>query len=256
MPPPFPELRSRPIPDQMAARQAREGFRTRIAIDIGNPLFAEPLGDIRDLGLAGENFYFSPRNPPYWQRIKGSVPELLVRSSVGHKLATVNRRLQSEGLELFLFDAWRPRAVQAWFHDNWTPRELQRRDPSLQGAALKAEVERYWAAPTDDPMSPAPHSTGAALDLTIRIEGAALLWMGSMFDDATLLAHRDHFERESNTVAFSDEEAQANRRLLHWVMSEEGFVGHPDEWWHFSWGDQLWAALTGAGAAFYGLAAT
>ena len=37
-------------------------------------------------------------------------------------------------------------------------------------------------------------------------------------------------------------------------MTEEGFAGHPDEWWHFSWGDQMWAALTGAGEAHYGLA--
>jgi D-alanyl-D-alanine dipeptidase len=37
-------------------------------------------------------------------------------------------------------------------------------------------------------------------------------------------------------------------------MTEEGFAGHPEEWWHFSWGDQLWAKLTGAPAALYGLA--
>ena len=54
--------------------------------------------------------------------------------------------------------------------------------------------------------------------------------------------------------SFSDEEARANRRLLHWLMVEEGFAGHPDEWWHFSWGDQMWAALTGAPAAHYGMA--
>src|SRR5262249_18266632 len=154
------------------------------------------------------NFYFSKNNPPYWQRIEGSIPHLLVRLSVGDKLSAVNWRLRKEGLELFLFDAWRPRAGQAYFHDVWTPPELRRRGPSLEGDALRAEVERYWAAPTDDPMSPAPHSTGAALDLTIRIAGGEPLWMGSMFDDATPLAHRDRFERESASLAFSDEEAQ------------------------------------------------
>lgn len=254
MPPPFEDLRRRPIPDQTEARRAREGFRTKVAIDGGHELFGELLVNARDLGLAGENFYFSERNPPYWQRIEGAVPDLLVRQSVGAKLAVVNRRLRSQGLELYLFDAWRPRAVQAYFHDVWTPRELQRRNPSLTGDALKAEVERYWAAPTDGPMYPAPHSTGAATDLTIRLVNGDPLWMGSMFDDATPLAHRDRFEQAGGALAFSDEEAQANRRLLHWVMTEEGFAGHPDEWWHFSWGDQLWAALTGARAAFYGLA--
>ena len=48
------------------------------------------------------------------------------------------------------------------------------------------------------------------------------------------------------------EEARANRRLLHWLMVAEGFAGHPDEWWHFSYGDQLWAKLSGAPAALYG----
>ena len=42
--------------------------------------------------------------------------------------------------------------------------------------------------------------------------------------------------------------------LLHWLMHDEGFVGHTDEWWHFSWGDQMWAKMTGASAAHYGLA--
>jgi D-alanyl-D-alanine dipeptidase len=254
MSPPFAALRNRPIPDQEPLRAARAGFRSRIPIDAANALFGEPLVDMRELGIAGENFYFSEANPPYWRRIEGSVPDLKLRQTVARKLAAVNGRLKPEGLELFLLDAWRPRAVQAYFHDVWTPAELKRRDPSLSGEALTHEVERYWAAPTDDPLRPAPHSTGAASDLTLRLIGGDPLWMGSIFDDATPLAHRDRFEGDDAARAFSDEEARANRRILHWVMTEEGFAGHPDEWWHFSWGDQLWAALTGVSAAHYGLA--
>jgi D-alanyl-D-alanine dipeptidase len=79
--------------------------------------------------------------------------------------------------------------------------------------------------------------------------------MGSIFDDVTELAHRDHFEKSASAVlAYSDAEARANRRLLHWVMTDAGFAGHPDEWWHFSWGDQLWSALTQSPAAYFGLA--
>jgi D-alanyl-D-alanine dipeptidase len=36
-------------------------------------------------------------------------------------------------------------------------------------------------------------------------------------------------------------------------MAEAGFANHPDEWWHYSYGDQTWAALTGRRAALYGL---
>jgi D-alanyl-D-alanine dipeptidase len=135
------------------------------------------------------------------------------------------------------------------------PRELQRRDPALTGAHLTEEVERYWAAPSTDENSPAPHATGAAVDLTLRWKDGETLWMGSLFDDVTPLAGRDRFEALApDNFSFSDQEARANRRLLHWLMTEEGFAGHPEEWWHFSWGDQMWAAFTGAGEAHYGLA--
>jgi D-alanyl-D-alanine dipeptidase len=249
-------LREERIGDLSAAREARRGFRSH-PIARNSASYAEPLTDAHVLGIAGENYYYSHRNPPYWRRIEGAIPDLLVRRSVGEKLRRVNARLEAATLELFLFDAWRPREVQAYFHDRWMPAELLKRDPSLTGARLKEEVERYWSAPTDDPNSPAPHATGGALDLTIRWIGAEHLYMGSIFDDATALAHRDHFEKKSAaSLSFSEEEARANRRLLHWVMTEEGFAGHPEEWWHFSWGDQLWARLTGAPAALYGLAET
>jgi len=250
------DLRTRPIEGEAAARAARQGFRSRIKLDRGHVLFAEAVVEARDVGLKGENFYASDRNPPYWQRIEGAVEQLWLRKSAAEKLLRVNARAGAAGLELFLFDAWRPRSVQAYFHDVWMPRELQRRDPQLKGAALTAEVERYWAAPSESPDSPAPHATASAVDLTLRWRDGEALWMGSLFDDVTALAHRDRFETlEAGNFSFSDQEARANRRLLHWLMVEEGFAGHPDEWWHFSWGDQMWAALTGAPAAHYGPAA-
>jgi zinc D-Ala-D-Ala dipeptidase len=249
------ELRTRPIGDQAAARAARKGFRIRIPIAQDNALSGDPVLEARDVGLSGENFYASDRNPPYWQRVEGAIDKLWLRRSVAEKLTKVNVRVGVAGLELLLFDAWRPRSVQAYFHDVWMPRELMRRDPSLTGMALVEEVERYWAAPSDSAASPAPHATASAVDLTLRLKNGEALWMGSLFDDVTSLAHRDRFENlDPGNFSFSDQEARANRRLLHWLMIEEGFAGHPDEWWHFSWGDQMWAALTGAHAAHYGLA--
>jgi D-alanyl-D-alanine dipeptidase len=250
------DLRDRPIGDLAAARKAREGFRRRIPIVRDPALSDEPLVEARDRGIAGANFYASERNPPYWRKIVGATDRLLLRQGVTERLQHVNRRAAEAGIELYLFDAWRPRAVQVYFHDVWMPQELKRRGSRLEGEALLTEVERYWAAPSDDATSPAPHATGGAVDLTLRWVGGDALWMGSLFDDVTALAHRDRFEHLANdTFSFSDEEACANRRLLHWLMTDEGFAGHPDEWWHFSWGDQLWAALTGAPAAHYGLAA-
>jgi D-alanyl-D-alanine dipeptidase len=249
------DLRRRPIGEQESARDARRGFRTRVPIRRDNALFGEALVEARDHALKGQNFYAGEKNPPYWQRVEGATEKLLLRTSVMEKLVRVNDRLNHAGLELFLFDAWRPRAVQAYFHDVWMPREVQRRQPGLSGAALTEEVERYWSAPSADENSPAPHATGGAVDLTLRWKDGDALWMGSLFDDVTAMANRDRFENLGpENFSFSDQEACANRRLLHWVMVEEGFAGHPDEWWHFSWGDQMWAALTCAPHAYYGSA--
>ena len=246
-------LRDRPIEGVEASRELKQGFRSH-PIEVAGPGHNEPLVDVRDYGVAGENYYFAERNPPYWQRIKGAIPELLVRQAVAERLRRVNERLSPSHLALHLFDGWRPRSVQAFFHDVWFPAELVRRQPDLSGDALTFEVERYWSAPTENPQSPAPHATGAAVDLTLRWMGADPLWMGSIFDDVTPLAHRDRFETgDERLLSFSDTEARANRRLLHWVMIEEGFVGDPDEWWHYSWGDQMWAKAVGAPEALYGL---
>lgn len=250
---PLAVLCEKPLPDQAEARARYCGYRA-LPILRASRYGNEPLTELSRFGIAGENYYYTSRNPPYWRRIEGAIPELLARVSVAEKLAAVNARIAPVGLEIFVFDAWRPRAVQAYFHDIWMPAELQKRDPALFGAALEQAVERYWAKPTSDPASPAPHATGAALDLTLRWKNGSMLWMGSIFDDVTEIAHRDRFEQPGDgTMRFSDEEARANRRLLHWLMHEEGFAGHPDEWWHYSWGDQLWAALTGC-TAHYGLA--
>lgn len=245
-------LRSRPIPDLAEARRAKENYReTPIAACAEG---REALQNAKDAGLFAVNHYANPYNPPYWTRVAGAVEGVWLRSGVLARLCSVEARLNAEGLRLHLFDGWRPRAVQAFFHEVWTPRELQRRRPDLTGAALAAEVARYWAAPSDGPDFPAPHATGAAVDVTIRIIDGDPLWMGSMFDDASPLAHPDRYERALGPDAsFSDEEARANRRLLHWLMREAGFAFHPDEWWHFSYGDQMWARQTGAPAALYGL---
>src|SRR4051812_10128003 len=91
------ELRTRPIGEQAAARAVRQGFRSRIKLARDNELFPESVVEARDVGLKGENFYASDRNPPYWQRIEGAVEKLWLRKSVAEKLLRVNARAGHAG---------------------------------------------------------------------------------------------------------------------------------------------------------------
>jgi zinc D-Ala-D-Ala dipeptidase len=247
------KYRARPIPDQRPMTAKVRGYRS-YKLDLSDKRAREKLVDAHAHGLAGRSHYATPRNPPYYAAVPGAADDIRLREGVVERLREVNRRLAVSGLEVFIFDGWRPLAVQIYFHDKWMPRELRKRDPKLAGAALRRETEKYWAAPSDDPASPAPHTTGGAVDLTLRWrDSGEHLWMGSIFDDASPIAVSDHFEqRSARGFAFSDEEARANRRLLHWLMRDAGFAPNPGEWWHFSYGELMWAKLSDAPHAFYG----
>jgi D-alanyl-D-alanine dipeptidase len=41
----------------------------------------------------------------------------------------------------------------------------------------------------------------------------------------------------------SHQEYHCHRQLLNDVMLKAGFQRNPREWWHFSFGDQMWAWL-------------
>ncbi|MEZ5957343.1 MAG: M15 family metallopeptidase [Hyphomonadaceae bacterium] len=243
-------LRDRPIPPPPEHRA--RGYR-ELPIAFEGAANKESLVTLGDYGVSGDNFYAQSRNPPYYAVIPGSIKTLLLRQGVTERLGGVNERLAEAQLELFVFDAWRPQAVQAYFHDRWLPAELRKRKPHLSDAELAAEVANYWAAPSTSADAPSPHSTGGAVDLTIRWQNSDPLWMGSLFDDASPLAHTDRFETKTDDAAFSfsNEEARANRRLLYWLMVEAGFASNPSEWWHFSFGDQMWAKLRNEPQALY-----
>jgi len=245
-------LKLKPVPPSAEVLARKRGYRETVSIDFAGALASEPCIEVRSVGIAGDNHYNTPRNPPYYVSVPGSVAELYLRKSVAAKLVEVNTRLKALGLELYLFDAWRPQAIQRYFHDVWFPEWLVARQPHLAGQSLVDEVEKYWAAPTAGANSPSPHSTGAALDLTLMISDTRQpLFMGGIFDDLTEEAWTDGFERKA-IVSMSDEEARSNRRLLYWAMTDAGFANNPTEWWHYSWGDQLWAKLGGHASAHYG----
>jgi D-alanyl-D-alanine dipeptidase len=45
-----------------------------------------------------------------------------------------------------------------------------------------------------------------------------------------------------------------NRRLLFQAMTRAGFTNYPGEWWHFDYGNQRWANVSGSDTAVYGAA--
>ena len=245
------DLKSLPTPEFGPVNAKKQGYRSQTPIAHDGSEASEACVELKSYAVAGDNHYATASNPPYFQSVPGSVDELWLREKVAQKLVTINERIASAGLELYVFDAWRPQAIQIHFHDIWFPQWLRDNRPQLSEDEIADEVERYWAAPSDGTASPSPHSTGAAVDLTLRFTATKQpLYMGGIFDDLTENAHTDWFERTA-PQSMSEEEARANRRLLFWLMHDAGFANNPTEWWHYSYGDQMWARLYDKPVALY-----
>lgn len=145
------------------------------------------------------------------------------------------------GLHLKLYSTFRPVEVQRELFAKFGE-QIQRQRPELQGQALHDEVTQFVADPNGCP----PHTTGGAMDVTLCDEIGNDIHMGSAVNviEPLGISHSDS--------ALVDEVARKNRGLLYSTMSKAGFFNLPTEWWHFSYGDQYWAAFTEHPVAVYG----
>lgn len=80
---------------------------------------------------------------------------------------------------------------------------------------------------------------------------ATELDMGTNFDHFGSEAATNYYEKKSN-LTDPEKEIRNNRRLLYKIMRDAGFANYPEEWWHWSYGDQMWAANLGKQQALYG----
>src|SRR6056297_1137001 len=220
----------------------------------------EDLVSLHDYGIKGIKHYHAEWNPPYYNSIPGSIPQLLARRTLAEKMANINKELKEIGLELFVFDAYRPIDVQNHFYFEEMPKLIRKLYPYLSKEEAREKVKEYWApgSKTKEQLEKniPPHLTGGAVDLTLsHIKSGQLLEMGTIFDDISERSHLDYFEKmEKEKLGFTETEAKKNRRLLYNIMDSADFSCNPKEWWHFSFGDQMWAFLKGKEKAFYGMA--
>jgi len=137
--------------------------------------------------------------------------------------------------QLIVFDGYRPLSVQEYMVDYTFQIFSEGKIVSdAQRAEIMKRVLSLWSPPSHDLADPPPHSTGAAVDLTILDDRQKPLDMGGNIDD---------LETAAPNIFYNDpamQTAHNNRILLNDVMQKAGFTRLPFEWWHFSIGDQ-WA---------------
>lgn len=94
-----------------------------------------------------------------------------------------------------------------------------------------------------DPKLFSPHTTGGAIDVAIANQDSnTYLDMGNLFQ---------HDETAATEYKGLNAEQQKNRQLLTGIMKQSGFVNYEREWWHWSYGDKLWAHINHQPHALY-----
>ncbi|QNQ89568.1 hypothetical protein GP475_02160 [Corynebacterium poyangense] len=149
------------------------------------------------------------------------------------------QQLLPPGFHLCCLDTWRSMAAQ---------QELIR----IYQQAFPANSKNYIAA-TNNPAILPPHTTGGAVDVTLSFQRTPLA-LGTDFDAFLPESHARSLEHIADTDEPEKVVARDLRRLLSHCLLSVGFAPFDKEWWHYSYGDQRWAAYYSRGVSLYGLA--
>lgn len=164
-----------------------------------------------------------------------------LRAGVLERLLLAQEELPS-GLRLLFVEGYRPLSLQRHYFEKYADR-LREANPGWTDSEVFAAASRYVSPPDI-----APHSAGAAVDLTLADADGRELDLGTRMNASP---------EESDGACYTDAggidpAARANRDILGAALAAAGLVNYPTEWWHWSYGDRYWALATDADAAVYG----
>ncbi|MFJ4467271.1 M15 family metallopeptidase [Streptomyces sp. NPDC089424] len=165
----------------------------------------------------------------------------LLRHSLIERLQQAQQLLPS-GLRLLIIEGYRPPELQRAYFEKYVT-ELRRNNPGWTDGRVHEAASRYVSPPEI-----APHSAGAAVDLTLATADGQEVDMGTRVNASP---------EESGGACYTEADsisptARAHRETLCRVMSSAGFCNYRTEWWHFSFGDRYWALHVDRPTAIYG----
>ncbi|MBS0636566.1 MAG: M15 family metallopeptidase [Verrucomicrobia bacterium] len=168
----------------------------------------EGTSDFVDLSSLDEDILFDIRyatDNNFVGHAVYSQPKAFLQRKVAAALLKAHKRLQEQGFGLIVYDAYRP------WHITWL----------------------FWQATPDgqkifvaDPADGSKHNRGAAIDVGMyNLKTEQPVEFPSGFDEMTPRAFSDY--------AGGTRQEMLNRKILREAMEAEGFIVHPNEWWHF-----------------------
>ncbi|MBT1188782.1 hypothetical protein HET69_33570 [Streptomyces sp. CJ_13] len=150
--------------------------------------------------------------------------------------------LLPDGVRLLYVEGYRPPDLQRRYFEKYAD-ELRAANPAWPDDQVHQAASRYVSPPEI-----APHSAGAAVDLTLLDTDGTELDMGTRMNASP---------EESDGACYTDAtsispQARTNRALLASALSTAGLINYGTEWWHWSYGDRYWALMANQPTALYG----
>ncbi|NOX43683.1 MAG: M15 family metallopeptidase [Gammaproteobacteria bacterium] len=225
----------------------------QIPLDDNNPLFNEPMVNIKDYDLPFISWHAvtDSSNAPYGKPIKGSRQEGWLRKSIAEKLERANHQLAPFNAELLILDAYRSiecqRGLWAFFYERGREENPAATEEDLRQYALGYVRDPRQFDQLDARTFPI-HITGSSIDVTLRYRDTKQwLNMGSKFEEIVPISATDYFERQlQQGVIEETDERLWNRRLMDWALRSEDFLNDPILYWHYDWGNQIWIKVKNA----------
>lgn len=208
----------------------RLGFRDTLPRDIIKKVKVvennDPLIDIS----SDKTIFFS-------QELKQPI---FLRKEAYEKLIAASRSLPN-GFFIKIHDAYRSLDEQK---SSWLRRieETKIEYPNASEDEIIRRTRLKIANPFDEGYG--GHQTGGAVDVTLCNENGVDLNLGTSIPE--------HNEKTKSKSKFLTKEELKNRTLLNNAMIKAGFVNYPIEWWHFCYGDKMWAAYSWKKECKYG----
>ena len=141
-------------------------------------------------------------------------------------------------LKFLVYELYRSPEKQAKLRER-DRNEIIQRHPDLSEEQIQSALNRISAG-----VGGSGHQVGAAVDLTLCDMNGIPLDMGT--------SYLEHDEKTATHSKRISKEQHRNRRILLDAMEEAGFANYPGEWWHFCYGDKMWAAYKHKLYALYG----
>jgi D-alanyl-D-alanine dipeptidase len=164
-----------------------------------------------------------------------------LRSGLLARLERAERRLP-DGFHLLVIEGYRPIDTQRRIFEEYRD-GLRAAFPEMSPDESYIAASRYVS-----PVEVAPHTAGAAVDLTLSAPDGTEYDMGTQVNDNPEESDGACYMEATNISA----DARVHRKILAAALEPVGLVNYPTEWWHWSFGDRYWALAEGRPYAHYG----